>query len=53
MEYNIVENMKSTRDNITLHELRKLKHQQNLLLKELKVIPTSPLPATVISQAAQ
>lgn len=53
MEYNIVDDMKKTRANITFHELRKLKHQQKLLLKELKAVPTSPLPTAVISQAAQ
>jgi len=51
MEYNIVEDTKKTKANITLHELSKLKNQQKLLLKELNVIPTTPLPATVISHA--
>lgn len=50
MEYNIIDNMKKTRANITFHELSKLKHQHKLLLKELKGEPTVPLPATVISQ---
>lgn len=27
MEYNSVDHMKNTRENITFHELRKLKHQ--------------------------
>ena len=45
--------MKNTRANITFHELSKLKHQRKLLLKELKAVPTSPLPIVVISQAAQ
>ena len=53
MEYNIVDDMKKTRKNITFHELRKLKHQKKLLLKELKATPTSPLPTAVISQASQ
>lgn len=53
MEYNIVEDMKETRANITFHELSKLKHQQKLFLKELKAVPTSPLSVIVISQAAQ
>ena len=52
MEYNIVEDMKKNRANITFHELRKLKHQQKLLLKELHAIPVTPLPATIISQAS-
>ncbi len=52
MEYNIVEEMKNTRANITFHELRKLKHQQKILLKELHAIPIAPLPAAVISQAS-
>jgi len=51
MEYNIVEDLKKTRANITFHELRKLKHYQKLLLKELHAVPIAPLPATVISQA--
>lgn len=49
MEYNIIGDMKKTRANITFHQLRKFKHQQKLLLKELKAIPTSPRPATIIS----
>lgn len=52
MEYNIVEDMKMTRDNITLSELGMLKHQQKVLLKELHAIPVAPLPAAVISQAS-
>jgi len=51
MEYNIVEDMKKTRANITFHELSKLKHQQKLLLKELNAVPNTPLPIVVISQA--
>ena len=53
MEYNIIEDMKKTRANITFYELSKLKHQQKLFLKELKAVPTSPLPTVVISQVAQ
>jgi len=53
MEYNIVEDMKKIRANITFYELSKLKHQHKLLIKELKVAPTSPLLALVISYAAQ
>lgn len=45
--------MKKTRENIKFHELSKLKHQQKLLLKELKVVPTAPLPVVIISQAVQ
>jgi len=52
MEYNIVEDMKKTRANITFHELTKLKHQQKFILKELHAIPVAPLPVTVISQAS-
>lgn len=33
VEYNIVEHMKMPRDNISLHELTKLKQQQNILLR--------------------
>jgi len=53
MEYNIVKYMNNTKANITLYDLSKLKHQQKLLLKELNVVPTSPLPAALISQATQ
>lgn len=49
MDYNIIEDMNKARANITLHELSKLKHQQKLILKELNAVPTTPLPATVIS----
>jgi len=52
MEYNIIEDMKKTRANITFYELSKLKHQQKLLLKELHAVPVAPLPAAVISQAS-
>ena len=38
--------------NITFHELRKLKHQKKLIVKELHAIPVAPLPTTVISQAS-
>lgn len=51
MEYNIIKYMNKTRTNITFHELSKLKHQQKLLLKELKAAPTPPLPTIAISQA--
>lgn len=53
MEYNIVDYMKNTMENIIFHHLSKLKHRQKLLLKELKAVPISPLPIVVISQAAQ
>jgi len=53
MDYNIVEYMKKTRVNISLHELSKLKHQQNFLLKELNFVPSSPLPTSVLSKAAK
>lgn len=53
MEYSIVEDMKKTRANITFHELSKLKHQHKLLLKDIKAVPTSPLPIAIISQATQ
>ena len=53
MDYNIIEDMKKTRENISLFELNKLKHQQKLLLKELNAIPSSPLPNVVMSKAAK
>jgi hypothetical protein len=46
MEYNIVDDMKKTKANITMFELSKLKHQQKLLLKELNVVPSTPLPSS-------
>ena len=51
MEYNIVEDMKKTRANITFRELSKLKHKKKWLLKELHVVPITPLPVAIISQA--
>jgi len=53
MDCNIVEDMKKTRVNISLHELNKLKYQQKLLLKELNATPISPLPSGVVSKAAK
>lgn len=53
IEYNIVEDMKKARENISLHELSKLKHQQKLLLEELNVVHASPLPAVVLSKASR
>ena len=52
IEYNIIEDMKKTRANITFYELSKLKHQQKVLLKELHAVPEKPFPDPVISQAS-
>lgn len=52
MDYNIIEDMKKTKANITMFELSKLKHQNKLLLKELDVVPSSPLPNALLSKAA-
>ena len=52
MEYNIIEDMKKTRANITFYELSKLKHQQKVLLKELHTVPEKSLPDLVISLAS-
>lgn len=52
MDYNIIEDMKKTKTNITMFELSKLKHKQKLLLKELDAVPSSPLPNVVLSKAA-
>jgi len=51
MEWNttFVKDMKMTRANITFHGLSKLKHKQELLIKEIKAVPTSPLLTVVIS----
>lgn len=52
MEYNIIEDMKKTRANITFYELSKLKHHKKILLKELHAMLVVPLPTAVISQAS-
>jgi hypothetical protein len=49
MGYNIIDDMKKTRANITLYELSKLKHQQKIMMKELHVVPTTSLPTAVAS----
>ena len=36
-EYNVVEDMKKVRAKISIHELNKLKQQQNILLRDLNV----------------
>ena len=51
MDYNITEDMKKTKANITMFELSKLKHQHKLVLKELNVVPSFPLPNAIISKA--
>ena len=43
VEYNIVEDMKNTKANISLHEMTKLKQQQKISLRELKAIPVIPI----------
>lgn len=52
MDYNIIEDMKKTKENITMFELSKLKHQQKLLLNELNFVPSSPLPNAVLSKVS-
>ena len=52
MEYNIIDDMKKTRANITLYELSKLKHQQKIIMKELHAVPVAPFPVVVLSQAS-
>eukprot|EP00253_Pinus_taeda_P026383 PITA_26383 len=49
MDYNIVDDMKKTKANITMFELSKLKHQQKLLLKELNALPSSLLPSAQVA----
>lgn len=49
MEYNIIDDTKKTRANITLYELSKLKHQQKIMMKELHAVPTTSLPTAVAS----
>lgn len=41
MEYNIIDDMKKNRENITFYELIKLKHLKKSLLKELKAVPST------------
>ena len=50
--YNIVEDMKKIEENISIHELTKLKQQQKFLPKELNAVPTSPLPIVVVSKSS-
>jgi len=52
MEYNIIDDMKNTRANITLYKLSKLKHQQKIMMKELHAVPIAPLPTAVLSQSS-
>jgi len=47
MDYNIIDDMKKTRANITLYELSKLKHQQKIMMKELHAIPTTFFPTAM------
>lgn len=47
MGYNIIDDMKKTRANVTLYELSKLKHQQKIIMKELNVVPTTFLPTSI------
>lgn len=53
IEYNIVEDMKKIKENISLHEMTKLKQQQKILLRELKAIPAEPIQPLVIEQASK
>lgn len=53
MEYNVVEDMKKMRENISLHELTKLKQQHKILLRELKAVLVAPLPSAIVTQAAK
>ena len=53
MEYNIVEDMKNTKENILLHEMTKLKQQQKILLRELKAVLVGPIQPPVIAQASK
>ena len=52
IEYNVVEDMKKTRANISIHELTKLKQQHKILLRDLNAVLASNLPAPVIVHAA-
>ena len=44
--------MERTRANISLHELTKLRQKQKNLLRELKVVPLTPLPSAIVTQDA-
>jgi hypothetical protein len=48
IEYDIIEDMKKTRENISLFELSKLKSQKNSLLKVLGATDKSSLPSSTI-----
>ena len=52
IEYNIVEDMKKIKENISFHELTKLKQQHKFLLKELNVVPASPLLGAIVSKSS-
>lgn len=52
IEYNIVEDMKKIKANISLHELTKLKQQHKCLLKELNIVFASPLLTVVVFKAS-
>lgn len=53
MDYNIMEDMKKARANISLHEISKLKYHQKLLLKELNAVPSSSFLTSVLSKVAK
>jgi len=43
--------MRKTRENISLHELTKLKQQQKILFRELKSVLVAPSPSDIVTQA--
>lgn len=53
MDYDIVEDMKKTRANISLFDLRKLKQQKNTLLKALDVIDKTFSPSILLQISIQ
>lgn len=53
VEYNIIEDMKNTKENISLHEMTKHKKQQKIFLRELKAIPVEPIQPPIIAQASK
>lgn len=48
IDYNIIEDMKKTKANISMYEICKLKQQQKLHLNALIIVPTPYFPFVVV-----
>lgn len=53
MEYNIIENMKKVKDNISFYEVAKINQQHKYLLKQLNVVHASHFSIVVTSKASK